>query len=100
MPVHGHALYRGAKSVLDKMPVRLRARHGDGGQKLRPPDRDSQRFAGVEQPTIILFGRWSFADRAEFNKAKVGAGLAAWPVVTHRERSNAAGTFKQDCIAD
>jgi hypothetical protein len=46
-----------------------------------------------------VFGRSPVADCTEFNEATVCAGFAAWPVVTHRERRDATGTFNQNYIA-
>ena len=52
------------------------------------------------KPKVILLGRRAVAGRTEFNKASVRAGLAARPIVTHRECRNAIGVFNQNRIAD
>ena len=59
---------------------------------------DRQSLTRVEQPKIVVFGRSPVADCTEFNEASVCAGFAAWPVVTHRERRDATGTFNQNYI--
>ena len=98
LPVHGHALNFGAKSAGDEMPIGFVARHVRTSPQVRHADGDRQSLAGVEQPKIIVFGRPPVADRCEFNEARVGAGLAAWPIVTYRKSSNAAGAFQQNNV--
>ena len=98
MPVHGHALNFGAKSAGDEMPIGFVACHVRTSQQVRHAGSDRQSLARVEQPKIIAFGRSPVADCTEFNEASVCAGFAAWPVVTHRERRDATGTFNQNYI--
>ena len=98
--MHGHALDFGAKSASHKMPIGFMARHIGARQQVRHTDRDGQSLAHVEQSKIILFGRRSVAHRTEFDEAVVGAGFAARPVMTHRERHNAAAAFDESRIAN
>src|SRR6266481_3119282 len=96
--VHGHALNFAAKSAGDEMAIGFLACHVRTSQQVRHAGSDRQSLARVEQPKIIVFGRSPVADCTEFNEASVCAGFAAWPVVTHREPSNARGTFNQNYI--
>jgi hypothetical protein len=96
--VHGHALNFGAKSAGDEMPIGFVACHVRTSQQVRHAGSDRQSLARVEQPKIIVFGRSPVADCTEFNEASVCAGFATWPVVTHRERRDATGTFNQNYI--
>ena len=97
-PVHGYALNFGAKSAGDKIPIGFVACHVRTSQQVRHAGSDRQSLACVEQPKIIVFGRSPVADCTEFNEASVCAGFAARPVVTHRERRDATGTFNQNYI--
>ena len=96
--MHGHALNFAAKSAGDEMPIGFVACHVRTSQQVRHAGSDRQSLARVEQPKIVVFGRSPVADCAEFNEASVCAGFAAWPVVTHRERRDATGTFNQNYI--
>ena len=96
--MHGHAQNFAAKFAGDEMPIGFMARHVRTSQQVRHAGSDRQSLARVEQPEIVVFGRSSVANCTEFNEAGVCAGFAAWPVVTHRERHDATGTFNQNYI--
>jgi hypothetical protein len=84
------------KSAVDQVPIGFVPCHVRTGQQFRRAGRDGQSPACIEERKVIPFGRGAIADRSELDEAGVGAGFAAWPVVTHPECRNAIGIFNQD----